>query len=105
MGIGASGLFKVWRAFEPSASARQFIDSDYGHTLLVKLALVAVAVALGGANRFIVLPRLFAELAGVENGGGWRRGLTRILHVEAATLLLVLVAATVLGGTEPPGEG
>ncbi|MGN6528899.1 MAG: copper resistance D family protein [Burkholderiaceae bacterium] len=105
VGIGASGLFKAWRAFDPAASARQFIDSDYGHILVVKLAFVAVAVALGGANRFIVLPRLFAELAGMEGGDAWRRGLARILRVEAATLLLVLVAATVLGGTEPPGDG
>ncbi len=104
IGIGATGLYKVWRVFEPAASAVQFVDSDYGRTLLVKLALVGLASALGGANRFIVLPRLFAELAEVEDGGRWRRGLVRILRFEAATLLLVLIAAAVLSDTEPPGD-
>ena len=104
VGIGATGLYKVWRVFEPAASAVQFVDSDYGRTLLVKLALVGMASALGGANRFIVLPHLFAELAGDVDGGRWRRRLVRILRFEAATLLLVLVAAAVLSNTEPPGD-
>jgi len=103
VGIGATGLYKVWRVFEPAASAMQFVDSDYGRTLVVKLVFVGVAAALGGANRFIVLPRLFLELAEVDDGGSWRRGLVRILRFEAATLLLVLVAAAVLSNTEPPG--
>ena len=103
-GIVATGLYKAWRVFEPATSAAQFVDSGYGRTLLVKLALVGLASALGGANRFIVLPRLFAELAEVEDGGRWRRGLVRILRFEAATLLLVLIAAAVLSDTEPPGD-
>jgi len=104
-GIGATGLYKVWRVFEPAASTLQFVDSDYGRTLVAKLALVSVAAGLGGANRFVVLPRLFAELSEVGHGGRWRRGLVRILRFEAATLLLVLIAAAVLGSTEPPGNG
>lgn len=104
VGIGATGLYKVWRAFEPAPSAMQFIDSNYGRALGVKLVFVAAAAALGGANRFVVLPRLLAELADVEDGGRWRRRLVRILRFEAVTLLLVLVAAAVLSNTEPPGD-
>jgi len=103
-GIVASGLYKVWRVFEPAASAMQFVASDYGRALVIKLALVGIAAALGGANRFIVLPRLFADLAEVDDRGRWRRGLVRILRLEAATLLLVLIAAAVLSNTEPPGD-
>jgi len=104
VGIVATGLYKAWRVFEPVASAVQFVDSDYGRTLAVKLVFVGVAAALGGANRFVVLPRLFAELAEIEDGGRWRRGLVRILRFEAVTLLLVLIAAAVLSNTEPPGD-
>jgi putative copper export protein len=102
--VGASGLFKVWRAYEPVASAMQFVDSNYGRTLLLKLALVAAAATLGAANRFVVLPRLFAELAEVEGGIRWRRGLVRVLRIEAAVLLLVLIAAVDMSNTEPPGS-
>jgi len=104
VGIGASGLYKVWRVLESAPSALQFVASDYGRTLVVKLVFVGVAAALGGANRFVVLPRLLTDLAGAEDGGRWRRGLVRILRFEAVTLLLVLVAAAVLGSTEPPGD-
>ena len=39
-----------------------------------------------------------------DDGGRWRRGLVRILRFEAATLLVVLLAAAVLSNTEPPGD-
>ena len=104
VGIAATGLYKVWRAFEPAASLVQFVDSGYGRTLAVKLVFVGVAAVLGAANRFVVLPRLFAELAEAGDGGRWRRGLVRILRFEAMTLLLVLIAAAVLSNTEPPGD-
>jgi len=104
VGIGATGLYKVWRVFESAPSALQFVASDYGRTLAVKLVLVGMAAALGGANRFIVLPRLLTELAEAGDGGRWRLGLARILRFEAVTLLLVLIAAAVLSDTEPPGD-
>lgn len=110
LGIGASGLFKVWRGWTAVGSSARYLDSAYGEALLAKLALVGVAAALGGLNRFVVLPRLLRSLqAGRGNGDGdahddgrWRRRLRRILRIEAATLLLVLVAAAVLSGSEPP---
>ncbi|MBW8756837.1 MAG: CopD family protein [Burkholderiales bacterium] len=105
VGIVATGLYKLWRVFEPAAPLLQWLDSDYGRALAVKLVLVGVAAVLGGVNRFVVLPRLFAELAGADDDGRWRRGLVRILRFEAVTLVLVLIAAAVLGNTEPPGDG
>jgi len=50
-----------------------------------------------------VLPGLFRQLAGGQHDGPWRQRLVTILRLEAATLLLVLVAASLLSGTEPPG--
>ena len=101
--IAATGLLKAWRAAVPASSVHEFLDSSYGHALGAKLVLVALAVALGGFNRFVVLPGLFRQLAGGQHGGPWRQRLVTILRLEAATLLLVLVAASLLSGTEPPG--
>jgi putative copper resistance protein D len=102
-GIVATGAFKVWRVLEPVASPGQFLASSYGQALAVKLALVTLAVALGGANRLRVLPRLFEQLAGAVDDGPWSRRLVAILRVEALTLVLVLAAAALLAGVEPPG--
>jgi putative copper resistance protein D len=104
IGIGATGVFKIWRAFEAAASIQQFVASSYGQTLAVKLLLVVVAIVLGGINRFRVLPRLFVQLASAGNDLGWSRRLVAILRFEALTLTVVLVAAAVLSGMEPPGE-
>jgi putative copper resistance protein D len=105
-GIVATGVFKVWRSYEPTGSVGEYLGSAYGQVLSVKLVLVAAAVALGGFNRFRVLPPLLATLASAQPPGSadWRARLVAILRVEAATLALVLVAAAVLGSTEPPGS-
>jgi len=66
--------------------------TDWGVALDVKLALVAVAIALGGFNRFVVMPSL---------PSGWRR-FERVLRIEAVVLLAALVAAAVLANGEPP---
>ena len=78
-----------------------------GRALAGKLTLVALAAALGGFNRFRVLPSLFVSLR--AGGGGevkapWPHRLKIVLRVEAVVLCLVLVAAAVLAGTEPPGQ-
>lgn len=103
--IGATGLFKVWRGWTTVGSIGSYVDSAYGYALLAKLALVGVAAALGGVNRFIVLPGLFRSLDGsIEHDGGpWRRRLLWILRVEAGTLLFVLAVAAVLSSSELPG--
>lgn len=106
VGIGATGLFKVWRGWAAVGSLPQYVGSDYGKALAVKLALVAFAATLGGLNRFVVLPRLFDGLRSGPAPGGdrWRNRLLLILRVEAATLLLVLSAAAVLSTSELPGS-
>jgi copper transport protein len=67
--------------------------SGYGHVLLVKLALVAVALAWGGVHRFFVLPRYSA---------GTEPRLARSLLGESAVALAVLLAAAVLVDSKPP---
>jgi len=81
------------------------MSSEYGFALGSKLALVAIAAALGGVNRFRVLPALFDGLSADIREAvirPWRRRLETVLRLEALVLLLVIVAAAVLAGTEPP---
>jgi putative copper resistance protein D len=100
----ATGALQAWRTLEghwaPLAS------SAWGHVLDAKLALVALAVLLGGINRFGSLPTLVAA-AGAEapESPAHARALARfvcILRVEGVVLFAVLVAAATLANMEPP---
>jgi putative copper resistance protein D len=104
VGIVLTGAFKAWHSL-PSIGA--LWTSDYGLLLLVKVGLVVPAAALGGYNRFVVLPLLFHELASAESSaaGRWRRHLVLAFRFEASFLVLVLIAAAALSSTEPPGLG
>ncbi len=88
-----TGAASAWHALggslAPLAPARA---SPWSIELEVKLALVAVAIALGVFNRFVVLPAL---------PGAWPR-FARVLRVEGFVLLAVLVVAAWLGSGEPP---
>jgi putative copper resistance protein D len=99
-GIVATGLFSAWRNL---GSIAGLSGNSYGSVLLVKLALVALAVLLGGFNRFVVRPALLADLRRVDESGSLsQRRFARVLRIEAVVLLAVLVAAAVLSSTSPP---
>jgi putative copper resistance protein D len=92
-GVALTGAATAWHALggslAPLAPAQA---SPWRIALEVKLALVAVALALGGFNRFVVMPAL---------PGAWPR-FVRVLRVEAVLLLAVLGVAAWLAGGEPP---
>jgi len=69
-------------------------QSGYGHVLLVKLGLVAVALAWGGAHKFLAAPRVSA-------GSGRLR---RSLLGESMVGMAVLLAAAVLVDSQPPAR-
>jgi putative copper export protein len=68
--------------------------TGYGHVLLVKLSLVALALAWGGAHQFLALPR-------IDRVGN---RLTRSLLGESAVAMAVLLAAAVLVDSKPPAR-
>ena len=68
----------------------------YGQVLLVKIALVAVALSFGAAHRFLVRPRL----AGAGEGFLTRVG--RSLVAETAVAISVLLLAAILTDSKPP---
>jgi putative copper resistance protein D len=102
--IVITGTLKLWRS---GYNLTALVASDYGLALGSKVALVTIAAALGGFNRFRVLPRLFDSLradAGSEVAGSWNHRLRFALRAEALVLFTVLIAAAVLAATEPPSE-
>jgi copper transport protein len=69
-------------------------SASYGRVLLVKLAVVSVALTWGAAHHFLVRPRL-------ERGDA-PRGLRRSLIGEMSVALGVLLAAAILVNSAPP---
>ena len=69
-------------------------SASYGHVLLVKLAIVGVALTWGAVHHFVVRPQL--------ERGGTPRGVRRSLFGEMSVALAVLLAAAVLVNTAPP---
>lgn len=72
--------------------------SAWGHVLTLKLALVLLAVVLGGLNRTSALPRLRRSAATVD-----AHTFRSVLHLEALVMIAIFVVASVLGLT-PPGH-
>jgi copper transport protein len=66
----------------------------YGHVLLIKLSLVALALAWGGVHHFFVRPRL--------ESGSAPGSLVRSLAGEGAVGVAILLAAAVLVDSQPP---
>jgi putative copper resistance protein D len=102
-GIVATGLFAAWRNV---GSIDRLSGNPYGDTLLLKLALVALAAALGALNRFVFMPPL---LAGLNDGKPApcvpARCFLLILRVEGLALAGVLLLAAMLGASAPPTAG
>lgn len=102
-GIFATGFFSAWHNL---GTLGALTGNPYGTTLLLKLVLVALAVMLGGANRFFVMPGLTASLRSGDLAANLlARRFTMILRVEAGVLLGVLILAALLSSTSPPTAG
>lgn len=86
----ATGMFSAWA----QVTVLPAVETPYGVTLLVKLAIVLPILALAGLNLVWVRPRL-ARSDGV---GRWLR---RLVMGEAALAVLVLGAVGVLTSLEP----
>ncbi len=70
-------------------------SSNYGRTLLIKLAIVSVALGWGALHHFVVRPRLERG----ETPGGLRRSL---LGESTIAVAVLLVAAILVNSAPPP---
>ena len=89
-----SGIFNAMRGLGDTWGP--LTESQWGKILLVKLALVALALLLGGMNRFGVLPRL-RRAASTDAA----RACNRLIRFEAIVLIAVLCAAAALAHSAP----
>lgn len=100
----STGAYNGWRGVGASAN---LFGSAYGQVLLLKLALVVLAAALGGHNRFFEMPALLAAFKSPSpNAHAFVRSLRRfgvVLQVESLVLLGVIAAAAVLASSPLPG--
>jgi len=91
--VGITGVVAAWLHL---GSWHAFVDSDYGRTLLLKLALVATVMCLGAINWRIMRPALGTEAAA--------RRLRRSAALELIAAAAVLAATAVLVASSPPAD-
>ncbi|MPW18953.1 copper resistance protein CopD [Paraburkholderia sp. CNPSo 3157] len=98
----ATGAYNGWRGV---ATPENLWASAYGQILLLKLALVLIAAALGAHNRFFAMPPLLASLKEPLSESPPRplKRFAAVLHVESVVLAGVLVAAAILVSSPLPG--
>jgi copper resistance protein D len=89
-----TGVFNAWRGSGGSLDA--IAVSNWGHVLMLKAVLVALAVVLGGLNRLSVLPRLRRTASTVD-----AHTFTNLLYLEALVMIGIFVAAAALAHSIP----
>jgi putative copper resistance protein D len=89
-----TGIFNTVRGSGGSFEAIEI--STWGHVLTLKLALVALALVLGGLNRFLALPRLRRTASTMD-----AHTFTNVLYLEALAMIGVFIAAAALSNSVP----
>ena len=77
-------------------------DTGFGRALAVKIAVVAVLIGIGAAQRRRLLPSLRAAAGTGQAPGGAGRLIRRALTAEAALFAVAVAATAVLVGQPPP---
>ncbi|GJJ03271.1 hypothetical protein RugamoR64_38090 [Duganella rhizosphaerae] len=90
--IVVTGLYSGWHRV---GVAENLVYTDYGLTLLVKIALVLAAIGIGGYNKFIGLPAASRSYQGVVT-------VRLALRLEMVLLLGAILAAAILTSQQPP---
>lgn len=102
VGLLLTGGYNGWHLL---GVPENLLNAHYGRVLLLKLAFVFAAAALGGHNRLFVMPQLLVALrqpSSRDEGSSIRR-FTKVLRVEAAVLFAVLIVAAILVASALPG--
>lgn len=93
-GVVLTGALNAERGLGGSLAPLQ--ASTWGHVLTLKLALVLLAVLLGGLNRTSALPRLRRSASTTD-----AHTFNNVLHLEALVMIGVFIAAAVLAHSAP----
>jgi putative copper resistance protein D len=98
--IVSTGIVNAWRGV---GSVANLTGSAYGTTLLVKVGLVAIAIGLGGLNRFTAMPRYLTALRSPHAPvSPSQQRFVQVLRIEAVVLFAALVVAAVLSSSPLP---
>ena len=90
--IVVTGLFNAWlRIVTPS----NLLHGLYARAFLVKVALVGIALLIGGYNKFYGMREASKSYLGVQQ-------VKFVLQCESMLLFAVLVAAAVMTSQQPP---
>ena len=101
-GIFVTGTYAAWRSVGGWAN---LVGNPYGNILVAKVLVVGVAAALGGFNRFFVMPPWRAcESGGAAAADVFPVRFRRILWMEGWVLLAAVMLAAWLASMPPPGE-
>jgi len=87
----ASGVYIAYCAL--GLNLDHLLYSAYGRTLIAKVAIFGILVALGGYNRYRLLPRFSVASA--------RSELIRSVRIECLLMMAVLALAVLLANTPP----
>jgi copper resistance protein D len=96
-----TGAINTWYL---AGSIRALTETDYGHLLLVKIALFLIMLGLATVNRIWLTPALAAN-AGQGRMRDAFRQLRRNVAIEIGAGATILSVVAVLGVTPPPGLG
>ena len=102
--VVASGVYNAWRQM---GAVSDLWTTSYGLILLVKLALVAVMMAIGAFNKFRLVPMLqnVATVPAAQprrDAQAFAGKLLSVLRADSLVYVGVLVAAVLLAMQEPP---
>jgi putative copper resistance protein D len=89
--LAATGLYAAYDGIGPHLG--NLVYSAYGRTLILKLAIAALAVLIGGYNRFRLVPALDDVAAQAALRGN--------VAAEVVVLAVVLACSVVLAATPP----
>jgi copper transport protein len=108
LAVGSVGLLTISGLYLAQLyldSLDQLLATSYGRVLLIKLAVVALMMVLGGYHQFIVHPRIVASLdqAGYSPDRSSQQ-FRKTLRIEALLGLSALPLAALLGTTSPPSH-
>lgn len=94
--VGVLIMTGTYLAFLHVGSWTALIGTAYGRVLVLKLALVGVAMLIGGYNLVVVKPQLDRAVDQPERGPLLQRRFRRTVMIEAIAGLLVLASAGIL---------
>ncbi len=98
LAVGLLSLTGVYASLVRLWAPELLSVTQYGQTLVLKIALVAVTLVIASSNRFLWMPMLRRIPSRFPR-------FQRVLTLEAGMLSAVLIATSALGTTAPPERG